>query len=338
MGFPLNGFIKPIGSVFSNIFGEELEFKLRLSRSIKKIKNSGANWVFCPCGVNPYSLSRGLRIAQACNLPIAAYLVDDFLSGSELSGDTTALHVAQKDIPKWLEEVDQIFVISEGLRSRIQSLYNLDSVVLPLPYDLVSETGFQENDSKLGTDEKQIIYVGNLSHFYIEGLKQIAQIIDEINNNIGSNIKLRFTLPNMNEIKSLIGNYDCIKCSPCIDNRDLQQEIHSSILCFAPYSFQEKYKIMVSTSFPSKLLDYLSAARLILVLGPDYASSVIYFKKNRLKTCLTKQDPEMIRAIIIQQLNENTDYSNAYREVLQKNHNPREVALQVISTLKSHHT
>ena len=328
--------IKQIGLIFPAIINEELEFKINLSRSIKKIHNSGANWIFCPCGVNPHSLYRGIRLAQACNLPIAVYLVDDFLSGAELSDDTTALRTAQQDIPLWLKQVDQIFVISEGLKSRIRSLYNLDSAVLPLPYALDPNDKPSEKSLELKEVDQEIIFVGNLSHFYIDGLKQMVQAIDEINSTIGSNIKLRLTLPSSKDAQNIIGHYDCIRCKPCANNLDLYRAIHSSMLCFAPYSFREEYKIMVSTSFPSKILEYLSAARHILILGPPDATSVDYFNKNKLNTVLTNENPKEIREIIIGQLNGNAEYSSKYREVLRQNHDPNKVALQIISTLESY--
>ena len=336
IGSSIPTIIKQIGVVFPTIINEELEFKINLSRYLKKIHNSSANWIFCPCGVNPHSLYRGIRLAQACNLPIAVYLVDDFLSGAELSGDTATLRTAQQDIPLWLKQVDQIFVISDGLKSRIRNLYNLDSVVLPLPYALGSYDKPPGNSlEQTGTDQ-EVIFVGNLSHFYTDGLKQMAQTVDEINSTLGSNIKLRLTLPSIKDAQHKIGHYDCIKCKPCVDNLDLYHAIHSSILCFAPYSFREDYKIMVSTSFPSKILDYLSAARHILILGPPYATSVNYFNKNQLNTVLTSENPKKIREIIIRQLNDNMEYSNKYREVVWQNHDPKQVALQIISTLESH--
>jgi hypothetical protein len=329
MGPSFSNFIKYAGHVYPPLLSEEIEFKLVFANAVKKIQNSDANWVFCPCGANPHALWRGLRIAQACKLPIAVYLVDDFLSAALLSRDNTTDIVAKEKVPKWLKQVDQIFVISEGLQAHIQNTYCLESKVLPLPYYPPPESIYKNQEA----EENQIIFVGNLSHFYVDGLRQMAQCIEEFNKKNKINLKFRFTLPDLNAVKELIGNYNCILCKPCEDDQTLHQAIHSSILCFAPYSFQEKYRVMVSTSFPSKLIDYLSSGRFILIYGPKYTSSASYFQKYKLEKVLTTQDPTTFQNLILQQLSNRKDFNRDYREIVLKHHDPDKIAANIISTL-----
>jgi len=331
MGTSISNVIRFGGCIFPCLSSTELEFKLSLPHVVHRIRKSNANWIFCPCGVNPYALWRGLRIAQACKLPFAVYLVDDFLSGAILSGNKDNLLAAHHGVPKWLNQADQIFVVSAGLRSRVKELYGLNSSILPFPYDPPTDFVLQPQESK----ERQVIFVGNISHFYVDGLRQMAAILDELNKQEDCHLTLKLTLPSLRDAHKLLGNFECIRCKPCEDNEALLREIHSSVLCFAPYSFDEKYRVMVSTSFPSKIMDYLSAARLIVVYGPEYASSVVYFRNHALKEVIYSQNNEALKDVVIRQLRENKDYSKAYHDIVQKFHAPNYIADQIISTLAS---
>jgi hypothetical protein len=302
-------------------FGRALPELVRLTREFR------ADWVFCPCGVDPNALERGVRFAEACGLPLAVYLVDDFLAGALLSGNNVHLSVAREQVPEWLGRAQRIFVISEGLQQLVQKRYGLDSFVLPLPYDLLPAP------SVTGQDSEQIIFVGNLSHFYVDGLKETAEVIDDLNRSLGKSLTLRFTLPNPGQVKKMIGDFACIRCRSCRDDRELRQEIAASLFCFAPYSFDAKFKDMVATSFPSKMLDYLASGRLVVTYAPAYASSVTYFRRYQLGVILDSHDKSRLRETILQQLQERNDFSGNYREVVTKNHAPFLLADRILSLL-----
>lgn len=302
-------------------------FRFRLPSLVRQLHQRSTNWLFCPCGVDPSGLGRGVDLSQASELPLAVYLVDDFLTGAILSGNQTHLHLAQHNVPRWLSQVDQIFVITEGLRHRLQELYNLDAVVLPIPYDL--QMPLTE------PIKPQIIFVGNPSHFYVDGLRQIAAIIDDLNREKNLSLTLRLTIADNGSVKSWLGEFDCIHCSPCLGSAALQQEIAASLMCFAPYSFDPKYQDMVASSFPSKMMDYLASGRFILTYGPTYASSVLYFQQHGLSTAVSTEDPATLRQIILQQIYEPKDFSNQYRQVVQKYHASQQIAEQILATCQS---
>ena len=315
--------------ILPNLFYENLTLKNRLPKIVRELKKTQSNWLFSPCGVNPNSLGRAYQISQASGLPLAVYLVDDFLSGAILAGHKENFKIAQENISFWLQKVDRIFVISEGLRQRIWELYQLDSIVLPLPYE-ITDISFP-NSSELS--KQQIIFVGSLSHFYLDGLRDIANVIDSINKQGSNSLKLRLTSCDIKSVKKNIGNFDFIECQPCTTAKDLSREIASSLLAFAPYSFDEKYRVMVSSSFPSKMLDYLTASKFILTYAPQYSTSVNYFEKYNLPKNLHESNLDKMKHIIMEQLIYQKNYSQKYQETVRKLHSFSNISKIIISSI-----
>jgi hypothetical protein len=320
--------VKSIGRFFPILKNSDRIFSRKIKGFARHLQKSKIDWLFCPCGSDPNSLGRGLALSEASGLPLAVYLVDDFLAGAQLSENKNHLELAESSVPKWLERVDQIFVITEGLQSRIKSLYGLDSTVLNLPYELPSQAIKVINSSSL-----QIIFVGSLSHFYIDGLRQIASVIDDINNYRSQKISLRLTSSNLSQARNLIGEFDCLVVKSCSTTEDLYQEIASSLICFAPYSFDLKYKEMVASSFPSKMMDYLSVGKFILNYSPDHATSGKYFCANKIPHLVNIEDPNLLRQAIENQLKCRRDWSDLYQSIVLEKHSYSEISNTILSSL-----
>jgi hypothetical protein len=90
---------------------------------------------------------------------------------------------------------------------------------------------------------------------------------------------------------------------------------------------------MVSTSFPSKILEYLSSAKFIIAIGPDYATSIRYFSDNQLHEIICKESEGELQEAIIKQIKNRMDLSTEYQQVISRNHNPDRIAGQIISAL-----
>ncbi|MFM6070803.1 MAG: hypothetical protein ACKPB9_04330, partial [Dolichospermum sp.] len=286
---------KILGRFFPKLRSSEFAFQLMLPTLVKRLRHTEANWIFCSCGADPKILDKGFQLAQASNLPLAVYLVDDFLESAILSKNLDNLKMAQEKVPYWLSESQKIFVISDGLRQLLLERYKLDSVVLPLPYELPQDS----LNLEVVHESNQIMFVGSLSHFYVDGVRQLAEILDEINQSLNTSITLRLTSCTIEYANQIIGKFQCLRCKPCSTMMELYQEIASSLFCFAPYSFDKKYETMVKTSFPSKTMDYLAYAKLIVLYAPDYSTSSQYFAENGLSVCVNNATE--LREIIITQ-------------------------------------
>lgn len=117
------------------------------------------------------------------------------------------------------------------------------------------------------------MFVGNISNLYLQGLKDIASVIDQLNTDADQNIRLMFTYNTETEVRKIIGDYKCI-CSRRIETeKELRREMNQSLFCFMPYSDKANLQIMQNTSFPSKLTEYMASARSIVIYGNDENSA-----------------------------------------------------------------
>lgn len=313
-----------VKKIINKIVNSNIMFILKLPYMRYKLNKSKANWLFCPCGVDPKGLKKSVILSKYCNIPLAVYLVDDFLSGAILSNNKKNVKIAEKNVKIFLRHCSKIFVISKGFKKRIELLYGVDSTVLPLPYELPKVTEIKK-EIKV---KEQIMFVGSISHFYIEGLKDMAETIETINKNENVDLKFRFTQKNEEHVKSLVGNYNCIVSKPYDESKELYEALSNSLICFAPYSFDLKFKEMVSTSFPSKMLDYLSMAKMILVYSPKYSTSIQYFEENNLIKSIIVRDKQYLYNAILSQIKNTEDYSDTYRNAVKSVH-----SFEVIKTI-----
>jgi len=324
---------KSIRKIARMLFGGSMcnkGFRFILPKLVRQLKEAKVQWVFSPCDSNPFELERAILLAQGSQLPLAVYLVDDFIEGSRLVNIKDQCQSAMRDLPHWIGCANKVFVISEGFRERIKALYGIDATVLPLVYDLDNPSKIKSDSSKYN----QIIFVGNMSHFYADGVKALATILDELNKTRDVPLVLRVTLSDISFVRNKIGNFKCIQCAPCQRLDELKAEIASSLMAFVPYSFDVQYKIMTETSFPSKILPCLAAARHVLVYGPEYSSLVRYFREHEIGEILSQDDLGLLRESVLAQVKSKTDNSEKYRQVLREVHDPKKVMERFLAVLQ----
>jgi hypothetical protein len=299
-------------------------FDGHLAATSQAVRDSGADVIFCPCGVDPAALGRAVAVKRATHLPLAVYFVDDFLDGALLAKNAVAYALARDRVPGWMKEIDRAFVISDGLKERFDALYGTDAIVLPLPHgaDALAPA------SVAGGVKDQVIFVGNLSHFYAPGLRELAMALADLRRR-GIDITLRFTMPSRESVQEIVGTAEGIECRPCATSNELRNEVATSIAAFAPYSFADEHAVMVKTSFPSKMLDYLSSARLILAHGPAYSTAARYFAENGLDAAITEPGAGALADLIEGSRDASHSQSASYRHALLTNHAPADIARRI---------
>jgi glycosyltransferase involved in cell wall biosynthesis len=67
-----------------------------------------------------------------------------------------------------------------------------------------------------------------------------------------------------------------IICRGWASQSELPHILSGADILFLPYTFVEEFREIVETAFPSKMADYLAAAKPILVFGPPYSTLVRY--------------------------------------------------------------
>ena len=255
-------------------------------------------------------------------MSVAVYIVDDFIEyQKKIIGSTS--RTIEKRIIKYLRGINRIFVISDGMKSRIYDLTGKKSIVLPIPYQR------DPDDTLKKQRNNQILFLGSINELYLDGLRDIAEIIDKINREKKTDIKLRFTYKSVAEVKNIIGKYNCISAQRINGENELVKELGDSLFCFMPFSDNADYYIMQNTSFPSKLVEYLAAASSIVIYGNKKNSAQQYFEKNHLSYVICGRDRKQLEECIMNHLAQNYDHGSSYRKVLERNHSFRYISKKI---------
>lgn len=294
---------------------KNLFFLFELFSIVCELRYKKVKKIFIPLGADYNELKRAYLLSVFYHMPVSIYIVDDFIEyDRNFVGTIKHSGIFEKRIIRYIKQADQIFVISEGMRDRIFALTKRRSVILPLPYEW-KELNVSERKSK-----RQIMFIGSISSLYMQGVKDIAAVIDQINTEIDQPIYLMFTYSVAAEVRKIIGNYKCVCSRRMETEKQLREEMHDSLFCFMPYSDNMKLQLMQSTSFPSKLTEYLSSARSIVIYGNCENSAKRYFEENNLPQVICGRNKDLLRQCIIEHIKEEKDYSNKYICILKKNH------------------
>lgn len=220
--------------------------------------------LFAVIGANYRALLRAASWARLRRQRLIVYMVDDLIVPLGAVGGAEAA-VATRRIREALASAHAVFCITEALCERTTSVYNIESQPLNLAYS-APELGNKYDE------RRQIIHVGSVNILYLPAIKDLLSEIKEYNATYRSKIRVRFTIPRTHLEEKLGVLPDWIVSEPIPCRSNLLAEIAASQAAIVPYSFEPEAEVMVRTSFPSKFLDYLAAARRIIVYAPSYSS------------------------------------------------------------------
>ncbi len=302
----------------------DIGFLMEICKEIYKLKNKGIRKLFIPLGADYRELKRAYLCSRIYHLSVSIYIVDDFLEYNRIfSGTNIDYRGLKKDIINYLKEIDCIFVISKGMQDRIYDLTGRRSVLLPIPY---------ENKKIFETSERtlmQVLFLGSINRLYVQGIKDMAEVIDELNKKKNLQIRFQFTYKSIMEVKQIIGNYKCIISRHIGTEVELKKEMRDSIFCFMPYSDDKDLNLMQNTSFPSKLVEYMSSARSIVIYGNNENLAKRYFEENNLPQIIQGRDTEMLERCILEHIEQKKDYSKRYNYILNKNHSFKSIRRKI---------
>lgn len=318
-----------ITNTFHNIEIREIAdvfFLLEAWKTVHLLKRKGIRKIFIPLGADYRELKRAYLISKYFRMKVSIYVVDDFIEYQKRIIGNVKTDKMVNQIIRYLKEMSHIFVISEGMKNRIFEITGKSPVLLPIPYEYKE---FDIEKEKYG-QSLQIMFLGSINSLYIDGIKGIAEIIDKVNAEKGLDIKLLFTYKTILEVKRIIGNYKCISTQRIEKEIQLRDVMQSSLFCFMPYSDNLDYFIMQNTSFPSKLIEYMSSAKSIVIYGSSSNSAATYFEKNDIPQIIYGGDKKKLEECIIAHIEKQQNYSKKYVDVLKKQHSFNYIRNKVI--------
>jgi hypothetical protein len=274
------------------------------------------------CGDDPYFLYN-IRALQKTGLPVDLYFVDDI--------EESWLKLNSGRHQSWLKPLlaevirscDRVFAISKGFVERLDARFGCRAEWLPLP----SAAPPLEPKCARMNSTRVIVFTGGLNHLYTQALRELYEEISDINRERPLQAPFELHLLTYSEPESFLRtlpNRSWVKVFQNLPVDERKERMGQAYACFLPYSFEDEERIMVSTSFSCKILEYFSAGVPLLAYGPAYASIPRYFQDEGLPACATSRAELRVKLLSIENLDCNEAHI-AYMNSWRRNHSPEAI-------------
>ena len=273
----------------------------------RRLRRSPAKILFSFVGADAGVLKRVQKLAALADKEYILYVVDDFLTALRVSEATEGeVRRVDENAGVVFRGARHIFSITDGLSATLGQRYGASVTTLGL--------AFEPGPKPQANSKLQIIYVGSINFLYALGLQDLIHAVERVRRTSGVDLLLRLTLPHGMAEKELGPLPPFVISAPAETSIGLAQEIASSLFAFLPYSFEQRERAMVETSFPSKSMEYLAYARSIVVYGPEYGVATKLFRENGLPSVVSS--PKELESTVQSHLAIRPDHSSLYREYL----------------------
>jgi glycosyltransferase involved in cell wall biosynthesis len=261
-------------------------FLLACGRIAKAIRASSGQRIFAFFGGNPWFLAVVKMLKRQTGLPLDIYLVDDLEESCRLNGQPILARWVRWFEPKVLRQADRVFVISPGYGEHLRSKYGIAAEWLPIPFR-VQQLEYRPYKTD-NPDVRTVAYIGGINALYLSALKEFLEVVAQWNKKSGS-FKIKVLLLSYSEpmwVEKELAGFSDWELRHRASAKERRQALEGCWAVFLPYSFEETVRVMVSTSFPSRLSECMTAGRPLLVYGPSCATLSRYFVENGLSLCV----------------------------------------------------
>jgi glycosyltransferase involved in cell wall biosynthesis len=220
--------------------------------------------------------------------PLVFHMMDDWplmITGSKLLKNSQ-LKRNDKAFRKLLTQSDLLMSISDGMTEAYKLRYGKDFIPFHNPIDLEFWKKYQRHSYELN-DSPVLLYAGRLGIGIDTSLELIAQAIELVNSDLGSNIKF---IVQAKENPSWSVKYSCVQHKGFVAYGDLPKEFSGADLLILPYDFSLKSIQFIRYSMPTKATEYMISGTPIIIFSPEQTALVSYARKHQWAKIVTDKD------------------------------------------------
>jgi len=296
-----------------------IRFIFSLGRIKGEILSSGATRLFSFIGGDGWFLLMTALVAWKTKLPLDVYLVDDLEESARNEKHPIFARFVRWFEPRVLRRADRVFLISKGYVDHVRKKYSVQSQWLPIPFG-AEKVQYHSSDTA-NERVRQLAYLGSVNHLYESALRELLEAMKQWNSESRA-FKLELVIMSHTDSEYVKHALEGLGAWTLLSNRsdaECMERLSRSWAIFLPYSFEEDQRVMVSTSFPSRLARCMVAGRPLFVYGPGYASLPRYFAENDLLVCV-QSCGQLIRGLEQIDAADCPQTIERYENILKKNH------------------
>lgn len=279
----------------------------RLSKIMAKgrevIKKRGVEALFtAPYGCE-FSLAAFL-LSKELNLPLYIFISDDW---DKANPKLLPHWLIQRHHQEFLQSAAHLWLTSPSMVRTYKERFGVDGEFL---FHFVDSESYKNVRQRFSPpdDKLQLVYTGSINNMFEETMRWFCDWLNAGLEIAGRPVEL--TIYTQQEPTAYLGPR--VHWGGFVAMEEVPQKLAQAHFAAILVSFTEHPVIskMIRTSLYTKTIDYLATGTPTLVVSPEYAAEVDYFKNAT--AVVTKPDKEAIQATLLRML---TD--TAYREGLQ---------------------
>lgn len=226
-------------------------------------------------GLFAYDICKYIKNKYHARLCI--YMTDDYIMPrtEDKIIDRLYRNRTKKILGEILEVTDEFFTISEMMKREYKTLFNKDSTIIVNMTDSLKIEDFGNR-----TNEYPIVfsYAGSLYYGRDVVLDTIGKALDNYNEKFQEIRGILNIYSNASQNKANISeNSGCRLCGS-LNSEELKVSLNESDVLVFVESSEKKYLEKTKYSFSTKIPEYLSVGKIILAVGPEDISSMMYLR------------------------------------------------------------
>lgn len=262
--------------------------------------------VFVAPGVAKFIHNFALQISKDRKIPIVTYICDEyyFVKEPDSGLDKLRLKLLKGKIESLMEKTDHLVAISQELKSEYSEEFHVAAT------QLLTGAAFETaREPKVTENPRVISYFGNIRCNRFVSLGQIGKVLDEINQDQGTDYALHiFTAEKDPEILASLEQYESVHIRGFVTSDAFLQALRSAQLLLHVEAFDEASIDFVKHSVSTKIADSLASGVPFLAYGPECISSMQHLMRH--DCAITATSPEKLREMLVTAL---TDREARYR-------------------------
>lgn len=248
--------------------------------------------VSCSSGVDLLDMPAGYLASRLAGVPFYAYLFDTYAhmwAPHHLPGIGRLLE------PYLLKRAARVVATNELLQELLASRYGIKSIVIHNPCDLSQYEDDQHKFQERHDGEIRIVYTGAIYDAHYDSFRSLITAIESLRR---PGLKLHLYTSFSRETLAAHGIRGPVVYHEHLPFSAMPGIQQAADVLFLPLAFHSPYPELIKVSSPSKVGEFLSARRPILVHAPPGSFLSTYFRREGCGLVVDEEDPAKLAAAL----------------------------------------